>query len=342
MEFETYVDRHGAPSGGNSVQIIYGDIGGPNPAQAKRLAEEMIVRDGVSILGGFYLSSDALATADVVNKVNIPAVLFVAASPSILQKSKNFVRAGQQIGQSAVGGAEYALKEGKRKAYIAVADYAPGYDVQNFFRKAFEAGGGQIVGQDRIPLNTVDFAPFAERIANANPDMIDVFVPPGAPAVGFAKALASAGLINKTIVMGMGEAEDADLKLFDDSLVGFYQSLYYAEAVDNPENKAFEAIFREKYGQDVHPSFTAVSAYDGMAIIYKMIEAQDGKFSTETALKAVKGYSWNSPRGRITIDPDTREVIQNIYIRRVVKEDGKLKNVVVDTFKDVKAPSLAN
>jgi branched-chain amino acid transport system substrate-binding protein len=340
---EAYVALHGKQIGGDTVEIVYRDIGGPNPAQARRLAEELIVREGVSILGGFYLSSDALAAADVINQADVPAVLFVAASPSILQQSKSFIRAGQHIGQSAMIAAKYALKEGKRNAYIAVADYAPGHDVQKVFRETFEAGGGKIAGEDRVPLNTIDFASVAERIANANPDVVEVFVPPGAPAVGLAKALSSTGLMNKAMVIGMGEAEDGDLKLFDDSLIGFYQALYYAEGVQNAENEALKVAFKEKYGRDARTSFAAVSAYDGMAVIYKMIEAQKGgHFDAGTALKGVEGYSWNSPRGPMTIDPETREVVQNIYIRKVVKEDGKLKNVVVDTFKNVRAPDMAN
>lgn len=340
---EVYLAQNGNQCGEHTVEVIYRDVGGPNPAVSRRLAEELVVRDKVSVLGGFYLSSDALAAADVVNEADVPAVLFVAASPSILQQSENFIRAGQHVGQSAMIAAKYALKQGKRSAYIAVSDYAPGHDVQKVFRQTFEAGGGKIVGEDRIPLNTIDFAPFSERIANANPDIINVFVPPGAPAVGLTKALAAAGLMEKALVIGMGEAEDGDLKLFDDSLLNFHQSLYYGEAVNNPENEAFKAAIREKYGADAHASFTQVSAYDGMAIICRMIEAQKGDaFSTDTALEAAKSFEWKSPRGPMAIDPETREVVQNIYVRKVVKEDGKLKNVVVDTFEAVKAPKQAN
>lgn len=340
---EVFRQLHGDTAGGRKVEIVFRDMAGPNPATARRLAEELVVRDKASILGGFYLTSDASATAAVLNQSNTPAVLFVAASPTLLAQSPMFVRAGQNIGQSAVAAAQYALKKGKRKAYVAVSDYAPGHDVQRFFRAAFEAGGGKIVDEVRAPLNTVDYAPIAERIRNADVDMLDVFVPPGAAAVSFSKALAAQGVIKQKLVIGMGEAEDADLHLFDDSILGFHQALYYAESLDNPENKAFTAALKKKFGNDRIPTFAAISAYDGMALIYKMIESQKGKpFDGKAAQKAILGATLRSPRGAITIDPATREPIQDIHIRRVEKIDGKLRNVVVDTFKAVKAPSVPN
>jgi branched-chain amino acid transport system substrate-binding protein len=340
---DIFRELNGDTVGGRKVEIIYRDMGGPNPATARRLAEELIVRDKVSILGGFYLTSDASPAAAVINQTNTPTVLFVAASPTLLPQSPMFIRVGQNIGQSAVAAAQFALKSGKRKAYVAVSDYAPGHDVQRFFRSAFEAGGGKIVDELRAPLNTVDYAPIAERIKNADIDMLDMFVPPGAAAVSFSKALAAQGVMKQKLVIGMGEAEDSDLNLFDDSIIGFHQALYYAEALDNPENKAFTAALKKKFGADRSPTFPAVSAYDGMGLIYKMIESQKGKaFDAKAAQQAVLGVTIRSPRGTLTIDADTREPVQDIYIRRVDKVNGKLRNVVVDSFKAVKAPVIAN
>jgi branched-chain amino acid transport system substrate-binding protein len=340
MGIETYRALHGNEVGGRKVEFIYRDVGGPNPAVAKRLAEELITRDKVSILGGFYLTSDALAAASVVNQTKTPSVLFVATSPSVLKQSQFFVRVGQHIAQSANTSATYALQHGKKKAYIAVADYAPGHDVQSAFKKTFEAGGGKVIGEDRIPLNTVDYAAFAERIKNANPDVINTFVPPGAPAVSLIKALASQGLMSKAMVIGMGEADDSDLHLFDDSVIGFYQTLYYGETVDNPENKAFKAAMKKKFGDDARATFTATSAYDGAAAIYRMIETQRGKpFDNQALLKSLRGYSWKSPRGPVTMDADTRELVQNIYVRKTEKVNGRLNNKVVEIYPAVKAPA---
>jgi branched-chain amino acid transport system substrate-binding protein len=340
---EIFRELHGDTVGGRKVEIVYRDMAGPNPATARRLAEELVVRDKVSILGGFYLTSDASAASAVINQTNTPTVLFVAASPTLLTQSQLFVRAGQNIGQSAVAAAQFALKSGKRKAYLAVSDYAPGHDVQRFFRSAFEAGGGKIIDELRVPLNTVDYAPISERIKNADIDVLDVFVPPGAAAVSFSKALAAQGVMKQNLVIGMGEAEDADLNLFDDSIIGFHQALYYAESLDNPENKAFTAALKKKYGNDRSPTFAAVSAYDGMSLIYKMIESQKGKaFDAKTAQQAALGLTIRSPRGALTIDAETREPVQDIHIRRIDKVNGKLRNIVVDSFKAVKAPVLAN
>lgn len=337
---DTFMEQYGSEVGGRKVEVIIRDMTGPNPANARRLVEELLVRDKVSLLGGFYLTSDASAAAAVINQTNTPSVLFIAASPTLLAQSPMFVRVGQNIGQSAIAAAQFALKNGKRKSVIAVADYAPGHDVQRFFRTAFEAGGGTIVEEMRVPLNTVDFAPFAERVKNARPDMVDIFVPPGAPAVSFSKALAAQGVMKQNLVIGMGEAEDIDLNLFDDSVIGFHQALYYAEALQNPENKAFVATIKKKFGADKHPTFASVSAYDGMRLLYRMIEVQKGKaFDGKVALQSALGASWKSPRGTITIDPETREPIQDIHIRRVEKIDGKLRNVIVDTFPAVKAPN---
>ncbi len=339
MGIETYTSIHGDMAGGRKIEFIYRDIGGPNPAVAKRLAEELLVRDKVSILGGFYLTSDAAAAGSVINQTKTPTVLFVAASPSVLKLSPYFTRVGQHIGQSASTSAEFALQQGKRKAYLAVADYAPGHDAQKAFKDTFIAGGGTIVGEDRIPLNTLDFAAFAERAKNAAPDVINTFIPPGAPAVGWVKALATHGLMSKALVIGMGEADDVDLHLFDDSVIGFYQSLYYGEAVDEPENKEFVTALRKKFGDDARATFTAVSAYDGAAAVYRMVASQEGKpFDKAALLDAVKGYSWKSPRGPVTIDPETRELIQNIYVRRTEKENGELVNNVVAVFPNVHAP----
>lgn len=308
---EVFREMHGDTAGGRKVEIVFRDMAGPNPATSRRLAEELIVRDKVSILGGFYLTSDASATAAVLNQSNTPAVLFVAASPTLLAQSPMFVRAGQNIGQSAVAAAQFALKSGKRKAYVAVSDYAPGHDVQRFFRAAFEAGGGKIIDEVRAPLNTVDYAPIAERIKNADIDVLDVFVPPGAAAVSFSKALAAQGVMKQKLVIGMGEAEDADLHLFDDSVLGFHQALYYAESLDNPENRAFTAALKKRFGNDRQPTFAAVSAYDGMALIYRMIESQKGKsFDGRAAQQSVLGATLRSPRGTFTIDPATREPIR--------------------------------
>jgi branched-chain amino acid transport system substrate-binding protein len=337
-----YQAINGNNIGGRKIEFVYRDIGGPNPAVGKRLAEELIAREKVNILGGFALSSEALAVGKLVEDTKTPSITFIASSPAVLEGSQYFLKSGQHIAQSSSGGATFALKHGKKICYIVVSDYQPGHDAQKAFRKTFEAGGGKIVGEARVPLSTIDFSAIVERIAATKSDCINIFVPPGAPAIGLLRALAERGLVEKNFVVGMGEAEDHVLPQYDNSVIGFYGALYYAEALDNPENKAFIAKLKDLYGKDTLPDFASASAYDGAHLIYQMVKSQEGKpWNGPAAVKAVEGLSWNGVRGPMKIDPNTRELIQNIYLRKVEKVDGKLKNVVVDQLDAVKAPTKA-
>ena len=338
---EAFFIQNGTTLGGRKIELIYRDTGGPNPAQAKRLAEELLVRDKVAILGGLYLSPEAAAAAPAVNETKTPALLFNAASPSLMPASAYFVRMGQNIAVPGRLGAEWSRSQGKSRGYIVVGDYTPGHDTEVVFVEAFTAAGGQIVGKDRVPLNTVDFAPYAERIANANPDVLEVFIPPGAAAVGFIKALAARGLTQKILIIGQGEAEDSDLHLFDDSVIGFHSIIYYSSTIDSPENNAFKATLQQKFGANVLPSSFTLGAYDSLTLVRKMLESQQGKsFDGTAALATLRGFSWKSPRGPVTIDATTREPIENYYIRRVEKKDGKLQNVVIKTLEAVKPPGV--
>ena len=337
---EAFVAEHGTHAGGRNVEIIYRDVGGTNAAVAKRDAEELIVSDKVSLIGGMWLSSEAYAVAPVISQTKTPTVDFMAASPGVLRKSSFMVRSSQSLWQPVFPQAEWAIKQGYKRAYIAVADLAPGYDVQEAFKLRFTQLGGQIVGEDRIPLNTVDFAPFAERIANANPDFVDMFMTSGTPAMGFVKALAARGINKHAAVMGQGgETDDPDLHNYDDSVIGILGCTFYNPHLANAENDRLKETLKAKFGPDAGPNFGLVAAYDGMQILYAMIDSQAGKtFDGEAAVKAVLGYRWNSPRGPVRIDPVTRELTQNYYIRRIEKVDGQLQNVPVATIEAVKDP----
>jgi branched-chain amino acid transport system substrate-binding protein len=337
---ETYVALNGTKAGDREIELIYRDTGGTNPAVAKRLAEELIVKEKVSALGGFYLSPEGFAVASVINETKTPAVLFVSGARPIVRQSPYFVRAGSTLWQEYIPPAEWAVKKGHKRAYIAVADFAPGHDAQETFKGKFTELGGQVVGEDRIPLNTVDFAPFAERIANSNAEVVNVFIPPGAPSVGFLKALAARGIMQKMVVIGCAETDDADLHLFDESVVGYYSSLYYTIGLPHEENRKFKAKLNEKFPGAI-PSYSMVNAHDGTHLLYKMVEAQKGKttFDPEAAMAAVKGYSWTSPRGPLKIEADTREITLNMYIRRLEKVNGRLENVVIDTYEAIKEPA---
>jgi len=335
---EAYMALQGGSVGGRKVEVIYRDSAGADPTLAKRLAEELVVKDKVAMLGGFYLSPEVAATAPVVNAAKVPLFIVNAATPALLKMSPYFVRMGQSINQPAELAAIYARQQAKARGFVAVGDYGPGHIVEKAFTDKFSAEGGKMVGNMRVPLNTADFAPIAEHIANANPDVLQVFLPPGAAAVGFSKAVAARGLTQKVLIIGQGEAEDSDLHLFDDSILGFRSIIYIDANAKNPENVALSSWLAKNAGPNVKPNSFSIGAYDAMHLAYKMISDQAGKpFSGEAAMKSLPGYSWKSPRGPVTIDPDTRELIENFYLREVVKgPDGGKFNKVIKVWEQVK------
>ena len=335
---DAYMALQGNSVGGRKVEVIYRDSAGADPTLAKRLAEELVVKDKVAMLGGFYLSPEVAATAPVVNAAKVPLFIVNAATPALLKMSPYFVRMGQSINQPAELAAIYARQQAKSRGFVAVGDYGPGHIVEKAFADKFSAEGGKMVGNMRVPLNTADFAPIAEHIANANPDVLQVFLPPGAAAVGFSKAVAARGLTQKVLIIGQGEAEDSDLHLFDDSILGFRSIIYIDANAKNPENVALSSWLAKNAGPNVKPNSFSIGAYDAMHLAYKMISDQAGKpFSGEAAMKSLPGYSWKSPRGPVTIDPDTRELIENFYLREVVKgPDGGKFNKVIKVWEQVK------
>jgi branched-chain amino acid transport system substrate-binding protein len=339
---EAYMAINGDKAGGRKVEVIYRDSAGADSTLAKRLAEELVVKDKVAMLGGFFLSPEVAATAPVVNAAKVPLFIVNAAAPALMKMSPYFVRVGQAINQPAELAAGYARQQGKSRGYVAVADYGPGHLVEEAFIARFTAEGGQMVGNVRVPLNTADFAPFAERIANANPDVLEIFLPPGAASVGFSKALAARGLTQKVMVIGQGEAEDSDLPLFDDSIVGFKSIIYFDANAKNPENTAFAGWLLKNVGPNARPNSFNIGAYDAMHLAYKMLADQAGKpFDGTVAVKSLPGYMFKSPRGTVTIDPFTREPVQNFYLREVVKgADGVKRNQVAKVWEQVRPAPL--
>jgi len=330
---ETFFAEHGPHVGGRDVEIIYRDVGNGSPSVAKQIAEELVVRDQVSMIGGFSVTPEVSAVASVVTEGKIPTVIMVPSTPALMPMSPYFVRTGNNMIATVAAGADWTYKSGKRKAYIVVADFAPGYEVQNTFKRRFTALGGTVVAEDRVPLSTVDYAPFAERIARADVDAVQMFVPTGTPSISFVRALAAQGVFSKGLTaMGVGETDDADLPSFDDSVLGVYTSFYYASTLENPENTAFRQKLAAKFKEATLAPYP-VTGYDSMHLFYKMAESQQGKtFDGDAAVKSILGYKWSSPRGPVMIDPASRDIVENYYIRKVEKINGELRNVVVQTY----------
>jgi branched-chain amino acid transport system substrate-binding protein len=336
---QLFQSDNGDTVAGKRVEVIYRDTGGANPSLAKKHAEELIVNDKVNVLGGFFFSPNAFAVAPVLTQAKIPGVIFVAATPNITQTSPYWVRTGYTSWQSAVPMAEWAYKQGVRRVYIAVQDFAPGHSVQEGFSTTFKRLGGTIVGEDRMAMNTADFAPFVQRIADAKPEAVYMFLSPGPPSIAFLKAIESAKLKERGVrIMGVAETDDQELPSVGPVGRGVYSSLHYAVSLPSEINQKLVAAMTSRFPKDGPPHAGCVGAYDGMRVIYKMIEAGKGTIEAN-AVDSVKGMKWESPRGPVAIDPDTRDIVQNIYIKVVDEgKDGRLYNRVVETITAVKDP----
>jgi branched-chain amino acid transport system substrate-binding protein len=336
---QLFQSQNGDSVAGRKVEVIYRDTGGANPSLAKKHAEELIVNDKVNVLGGFFFSPNAFSVSPVLTQAKIPGVIFVAATPNITQTSPYWVRTGYTSWQSAVPMAQWAYKQGIRRVYIAVQDFAPGHSVQEGFKTAFTRLGGTILGEDRMAMNTTDFAPFVQRIADAKPEAVYMFLSPGPSSIAFLKSIEAAKLKERGIkILGVAETDDQELESVGPVAKGVYSSLHYAVSLPSEMNQSFVKAVVSRFPKDGPPPAGCVGAYDGMRVIYKMIENGKGTID-EKSVEAIKGFSWQSPRGPVSIDPETRDIVQNVYIR-VVEEgrDGKLYNKVIETTPAVKDP----
>ena len=336
---QLFQSQNGDSVAGRKVEVMYRDTGGANPSLAKKHAEELIVNDKVNVLGGFFFSPNAFSVSPVLTQAKIPGVIFVAATPNITQTSPYWVRTGYTSWQSAVPMAQWAYKQGIRRVYIAVQDFAPGHSVQEGFKTAFTRLGGTILGEDRMAMNTTDFAPFVQRIADAKPEAVYMFLSPGPSSIAFLKSVEAAKLKERGIkILGVAETDDQELESVGPVAKGVYSSLHYAVSLPSEMNQSFVKAVVSRFPKDGPPHAGCVGAYDGMRVIYKMIENGKGTID-EKSVEAIKGFSWQSPRGPVSIDPETRDIVQNVYIK-VVEEgrDGKLYNKVIETTPAVKDP----
>ncbi len=324
---DTYQAQHGKSVGNHEVEFIYKDNGGPDPGRTRSIAQELIVQDQVDYLGGFVFTPNALAVAPLINKAKIPTIIFNAATSAITQQSDYFVRTSYTTPQVSVPVAMYAKEEGIDKVVTLVTDYGPGIDAEQAFAKQFEHDGGEILRSVRMPMNTTDFGPFVQGAKSEEPDAIYVFLPGGPPTYGFVKAYADNGLMDEGIrFLGTAETQELDLQTLGDAALGLHTGFHYSQAHDSPENQAFLDTLHSLY-PDATANWASVGAYDGAHVIYKMIEATEDKKNPQAAVDAVEGLSWTSPRGPMTIDPEYRSPIQNVYMREVIRDDsGQLIN----------------
>ncbi len=339
---KAYLKQHGDTVAGRKVEIVVKDTTGPAPEVAKRLAQDLITRDKVDFLAGFGLTPNALAVAPLATEAKKPMIVMNAASSIITTRSPYVARVSFTLAQVTEPMALWAAKNGIKKVFTLVSDYAPGIDSETAFVKAFTAHGGQIAGSVRVPLKNPDFAPFVQRAKDAAPDALFIFVPAGEQGIAVVKAYAERGLREAGIrLIGTGDVLDDDvLEAMGDATLGMITAHHYSAAHDSPENVAFRKAYAEANGSEVRPNFMAVAGYDGMAAIYEVARKLGGKIDPDRAMQVLKGLRLQSPRGPIRIDPETRDIVQTVYIRRTqrVTVRGGIYNVEFDKFPDVKDP----
>jgi branched-chain amino acid transport system substrate-binding protein len=338
---KAYMKEHGDTVAGKKVELITRDTKGPAPEVAKRLAQELITRDKVQFLAGFGLTPNAMAVAPVVSEAKVPMVISNAATSSITTKSPYITRVSMTIAQVSAPMAQWALKNGIKQVYTVVADYGPGIDAETQFTKTFKAGGGEIVGSVRTPLQNPDFSAAIQRVKDAKPQAVFVFLPAGEQGIAFVKGFNERGLAQAGIkLIATGDVtDDHVLAAMGDDTLGMITSFHYSAAHDSPENtaflKAYAAANDPKIGA---PNFMAAAGYDTMHVIYEVARKLNGNIDGDKAMAAIKDMKWTSPRGPVTIDPETRDITQTVYIRKVEKKNGKLANVEFDKIADVKDP----
>ncbi|HSV23941.1 MAG TPA: ABC transporter substrate-binding protein [Xanthobacteraceae bacterium] len=335
-----YMQQHGDVVAGKKIEIVRRDTGGA-PDSAKRLAQELIVRDNVDILAGFVITPEALAVADLSAEAKKFMVVMNAATSIITTKSPYMTRVSLTLPQNCEQLGTWAFKSGIRKVYTMVSDYAPGHDAEASFQGAFKAAGGEIVGAARMPVATVDFSAFVQRVKDQDPEAIFVFIPGGSQPPALAKALVERGIDAKRIkVMGQGEiAEESALAGMGDAAIGIITAFHYDYNHPSETNGNFVKAYNAEFKRN--PDFFSAGGYDGMHLIYEALKKSGGKADGEDLIAAAKGMKWESPRGPMSIDPETRDVIQTIYIRRVEKVNGQLRNVEIEKFENVKDPVKA-
>jgi branched-chain amino acid transport system substrate-binding protein len=338
---KAYMKEHGDSVAGKKIELITRDTKGPAPEVAKRFAQELITRDKVQFLAGFGLTPNAMAVAPVVSEAKVPMVISNAATSSITTKSPYITRVSMTIPQIAEPLAQWALKNGIKQVYTVVADYGPGIDAETQFTKTFKEGGGEIVGSVRTPLQSPDFSAATQRVKDVKPQAVFVFLPAGQQGISFMKSFNERGLGEAGIkLIATGDiTDDHVLEAMGEPTLGMITAFHYSAAHKSPENEAFLKAYAAANDAKVGaPNFMAAAGYDTMHVIYEVAKKLNGNIDGDKAMAAIKGMKWTSPRGPVMIDPDTRDIDQTVYIRKVEKVNGKLANVEFDKIPDVKDP----
>ncbi|MFB9948782.1 ABC transporter substrate-binding protein [Rhizobium puerariae] len=336
---KAYVALNGDTVAGKKIEIVLRDDAGVAD-QTRRIAQELVVNDGAKLLMGFGLTPLAMSVAPVLNQAKVPAIITSATTSAIMPQSQYFVRTSMAGPQSAVPVATWAVQNNLKRVVTLVSDYGPGIDIEQGFTNQFKKEGGTIVEAVRVPLQNPDFAPFLQRVRDSKPDAVFVFVPSGVGSL-FMKQFTERGLAEAGIkLIGTGDITDDDLlNGIGPAAKGVITGHFYSALHDSAENKAFVAQVR-KASNNMRPNFMSVGGYDAMTLAYAALKKTNGDTDGTKLVEAMKGASWVSPRGPITIDPATRDIVQDIYMREVKEVNGELYNVEFATFPKIKDPNV--
>jgi branched-chain amino acid transport system substrate-binding protein len=341
VAIDLVMSARGDTIGGRKVEVLKRDTTGPVPDLTRRLAQELVVRDKVDLLAGIDFTPNALAVGGISTQAKMPVLVVNAATTGILAKSPYMTRYGFTTAQVAAPLAEWVYKSGIRRVFTLASDYGPGVEASTVFNKTFTAKGGTIVGNIGLPLNNPDFSSYVQRVGDVKPEAVFVFTPAGEQPIILLKTLRDSGLLTSGMkFIATGDlTEERGLDQIGDSALGAITAYHYSEAHDSPTNRAFVKAFYERAPAGVRPNFIACCAYDVFNTIYDVVGAQGGKVDPDKTLELQKGRKWESPRGPVMLDAETRDLRQNVYIRRVERVDGKLQNVEIETIPMVPAPA---
>lgn len=331
---DLYRKIHGDTVAGEKIRFVYRDLGEVNPTKARALAQELIVKEKAQYLGGLLYTPNAVAVAQVATQGKTPTVIFNAAGVGLLERSDYLLRVSYTQAQLTVPMAGYAAANGLKRVATLVSDYASGVDVEKTFEKAFVAKGGQITNRIRVPLDNFDFGPFMQTVKTAKPDALLVFTPGGVVSVGLVKAYKENGLEAqgiKLLAVGGEVDETSTLKTLGRTALGVYSSSLYGPTSEAVENRDFRKAFNAQY-PGVEIGVTHVQGWDGAHLIYHMVKATQGRSDPDKAVQSARGLTWNSPRGPVTIDAKTRDLVQNIYIRQVQPQGDSLVNRTIQVL----------
>lgn len=343
-EYQRGVDLFMAQSGGkvgnHTLTILSRDEAGTNPQRARQLAQELVVRDQVQYLLGGVFTPTVLGATDVINQTKTPYVIANSGTSSVTDKSQYFTRVGFTQWTVSIPLVQWANENNLKRAVIVAADFAPGQDAFEAFGKTHTKLGGTVLGEVKVPLGTTDFSSYLQRVRDLKPQVVFMFMPLGPMSAGFIKSFKERDLEKDGItLLATNESSEDDLPAIGDAAIGLTTALHYSPYLDNPANKAFVAAYKAKFGKDELPSIASLAAYDGIKLIAEMVRATNGVRDGDKAMASARGYKWESPRGPVSIDPKTREIIQNVYMRKVEKvADGKYANKAFKTYPAVKDP----